>query len=62
MASIEKQKRNVQKIMTLFAKEYLPGCDFDMGQTQQDIVNNVIRWLKENNSRIEKIIKDNMKK
>lgn len=54
---IQSYKRVNEKILILFAKT-LVGCDFDMGQDEKYMVQKVKRWLRENDKKIEKIIKE----
>lgn len=54
---LKSYKRVNEKIMILFAKT-LVGCDFDMGQDANYMVQKVKRWLRENDKKVEKIIKE----
>jgi hypothetical protein len=54
---IRSYKQVNEKIMILFAKT-LVGCDFDMGQDANYMVQKVKRWLRENDLKVEKIIKE----
>lgn len=58
MASVKSYKKINEKIMILLAKQYLPGRDFSMEQSEKDIVQSVLRWLRENDTKIERIIKE----
>ena len=58
-----KIKNLIQKIFIKFAKEELPGCDFDFGELDDNFFKNLVcEWMRKNDNFIDKEIKKMEKK